>query len=633
MQEDVWRVIRARLESYLQKRSSWDVIGNYLSDEQYDGFAKGRWACGPEAMFFVFNDAAGLCYREMYLSEHWSLLAALDVWDRLDEIVKTNGATLKKPELGLAALAMTSSGCHDVVFQGEAAPELAALLGAGQERVFFHSGTKLGYARKADAPSDEDTFLVWNESFAISTLPPPERERVKDLMRRGLCACEPCQALRKRLKLELAPEAKKGAPKPKKPPKPLADAPRAAVSWMDAPIVLRPDPKTLKADPASAVVLDLSPHYATKVSPAVLKALPSYPVQALGFRDHGLRAVPPEVSKLKDLTIVSFKGCKMKTPIGEALLPLEQLRAIDLQGNYFDKLYEGIRLPEGLEILDVDDWKGPLPPDVLKMKKLRHLSLRRLAEVPKELGERPIESVAEPWPHLTTLDRGMLAGWTLRYFEPATVDFPPLPHVETVSFSGVRMQALPEVLTKLPKLRILYMWNDHLEGLPEWFAELPLEVLVLASTAIGKNPAAFEAIERMTKLRVLALIPHRAKALPLDLSRLQSLETFTLSNFEGIAWADFPRGLGDLPKLKRFFYTSGHPFADAEREKLAQAVPCAELNPNVFRCIEPVSLHRGLLPKTAPERLLARLSDEYFVDLAGAEVEALIAPHSTITTA
>lgn len=610
LQRAVWKIIDERLRPLLKKKASKDILTYYTSDTAYDGFEHDKWMCTEDAMFFVFGDAAGLCFREMHCSHHWALLCTLDAFDAIAAQAKERGAEIGPPETGMAALTLSGGSFRDVVFEGKQEPALAALLGPGQQRTFFHVGSQLAYALSAAQPGDEHEITFLEESKPLAKLPLAERPRVRDLIVRGLCACEPCQALRKKYGLPLAPELVKPK-KPKAPPKPLGPAPIAALRWQDAPVIKRPDVKTLKANPAAVVVLDLSaPNQYEKVSASVIKALPSFPVQALGFRKHGLRTVPPEVPRLTNLEVLSLYGCKMKAPLGSALAGLSKLRALNLQTNYFDGLFKGVALPHSLEAIDVDDWKGELPSDVSKMRQLRHIHLGRIPNVPKALGDLPIESLVEPI--TCTVDPGMLRAWPLRYLEPARDTVPVHPSLEMVSFSRWNAKVLPENLRELPSLRALSIQAD-LDQLPEWLPSLKsLEVLWLMTNGVAKHPEGFKVLEEMRQLRVLALIPTGATSLPYDFSALTRLETLAISNFEGATIDAFPRGLGALPNLRRFYYTSK--YGAQLHEPLVAQVPAALSDPNILRCMEPVALYRMLLPKDRPERMLSRLSEEYWLE-------------------
>src|SRR5205807_1776523 len=126
----------------------------------------------------------------------------------------------------------------------------------------------------------------------------PDRGRITELVRSGTCACEPCQLLRKKHGLPIAPEPATANPKGRKPEaagKATITSPSPKYDLRTAPIYRYRDVALLRKNPAEAVVLDLSQSRRNPMPAGFLASLPRYPIHALNLREVPMRALPVAV--------------------------------------------------------------------------------------------------------------------------------------------------------------------------------------------------------------------------------------------------------------------------------------------------------------------------------------------------
>jgi hypothetical protein len=137
-------------------------------------------------------------------------------------------------------------------------------------------------------------------------------------------------------------------------------------------------------------------------------------------------------------------------------------------------------------------------------------------------------------------------------------------------------------------------------------------VLFVQTPALGTHPERFRVLEKLERVRLLVLCPDDAKKLALDLGALSALETLCISSAAIERFADLPRGLAGLPRLRRFF----HDGVDADREeaKLMKALPFAKGDGNVFRILEPLAFWRAMGERSTPAWYLARFSTSHWAD-------------------
>jgi len=583
--EATWGVLERRIDSLAKRKGMRDITGAYLSMEAGDGMMDGSWFADGRSITLSFGDAAGLCVGEADASWHWTELVALEMWDVLAERVRAHGAELgPKPRSLEAALAKN-------------------------DNPIFYFGTKLAVTTASPTAGDDHEFRVFDSVYPLSKVPAADRERVRGLIREGRCACDPCQALRAKLGLPLAPEAppRKTAPKKATPakPAPAKAAPARAQPTFDlasAPVRNGLEAKELLASPGDVVALDLGGRWfgRGRISPKLRSALPSMPIRALGLYHNRMRELWPEVYELADLEILSLYDTNIPRGLSPEIGRLARLRAIDLGYNSSSATWDPalFRIPTLEVVLGLH---GDDPPPDLLARPLRVLDMgswRRAG--PKAARELRLEAAIYPDWLLTSED---VARMPLRFLWTSKIALPEGNPLEMLALDG---EEPPRWVAGLPALRHLHL---SVKRLPEWLPELSgLETLFVHTH--GADADALRPLERMRSLRRLGLFAHGTAELSLDLSGLERLELLAIGS-EAKRWADMPRGIATLPALRRFFTWLPGAEGKAEAER---AVPSTIVDGNVLRLWNPFDLHGALSPRGSPERLLARFRNEHWLD-------------------
>jgi len=166
-----------------------------------------------------------------------------------------------------------------------------------------------------------------------------------------------------------------------------------------------------------------------------------------------------------------------------------------------------------------------------------------------------------------------------------------------LDLSGNHLRTLPEDLSRLHALRILFCSDNAFETLPAVLGQcagldivgfkanaieqVPAEALpaglrwlILSDNRISTLPESLGACRRLQKL---ALAGNRLTALPTGIARLERLELVRLSanRFETLADA-LPDGLLALPNLTWLAY-AGNPFNAAQEARALEATPIARI--------------------------------------------------------
>jgi len=558
----IWDHASTRMRALGRRRATRDVVAYYVSFQASD------WG-DPHHLTFSFSDAAGLCDGEMRAALHWLEVILIAEWPAIAAIASPHGITLTEPSR------------------------------SRPDPIFFISGGKLGYAHHDPSPKEDHELWFFPadggaKRVPLGRAPRDDRERLRRLIADGTCACEICQGLRAIRGEPLAPEQEKKPRSPRKPPKAPAPASAPNADLTTASTRYGWKLAELMAEPMNVVALDCG---GGRKSPPLVRALPSFPLRALGLRGYTTRAVLPEISQLGHLEVLSLHATDLKQPIGDALSSLTSLRALDLDGISRKEVYEGSfwDLPK-LEIVEVGNWDSY--DRIERVRRLRHLITADNIDT-KRFADRPIESLR--W--FRPVDAGVLRGWPLRFVEVgAGLSLPPREDVRFVDL-GHAPGPLPTWLRDLPNLTGLSARSAT--GLPEWLADMPkLQVLQLSiSKALAEAPEAFKVIERLESLRVLILAPDGGPRVPFDLSRLRKLEHLSVSWAKVKTLEDFLTGFDHVKKL--YFSTEWSP--STERAFL-EAHPFAERDGNVLRSWPFVTLYRWLLGPSDPSHWLARFS-------------------------
>lgn len=578
--ETTWGVLKRRIDSLAKRKGIRDITGFYLSMEASDGMSDGSWFADGRSVTLSFGDAAGLCVGESEASYHWTELVTLEMWDVLAERLRPHGAEL-----------------------GPRPRALEAALARNNDPIFYF-GSKLAVTTADPAAGDDHEFRVFDSVYPLSKVPAADRERVRGLVREGRCACDLCQGLREKLGLPLAPEAKRPerAAKPKPAPRaaPIARVP-STLDLATAPVRTALEAKAIVANPSEAVILDLGGRWfgGRSVPTALRRALPSLPVRALGFYQHRMRELWPEVFELVDLEILSLYDVGLPRGLPADVGRLTKLRAIDVGYDSPSATWDPalFRLPALEVVLGVG---GDEPPLELLARPLRALDMgawRRPG--PARARELRLEAAIFPDWLMTSED---VARMPLRFLWTRAVVLPEGNPLEMLAYDG---DELPRWVAGLPALRHLHV---DVKRLPEWLPELTsLETLIVHTHRADAD--ALRPIERMRSLRRLGLFAHDTPKLPLDLAGLERLELLAVTGPD--RWADMPRGLEALPKLRRLF---ARLLGKGEDAVAKEAVPATVADGNVVRRWNPFDVYGALRPRSSAEHLLARFRNEHWLD-------------------
>jgi hypothetical protein len=551
-QRDVWGRIDTGIRARVKSRAARDIVTIYLADEASDGFVDQGWFAGPTEMMFVFGDAAGLCTREMYVSEHLVSVIALDAFDDLQRVAHQHGATLAVP--GAKAGESADATLRRLLSDGQCACEVCASL-------------------RADRGLPE----------VPKPAPAPKKTR----------------APRKK------PASKPGDAAPAK------ERPAPAFGVFDAPLQLWPSVDVIRAAPSEMVAVDVNAnHFGKKPPAAVFRALETCPLRALVLRRHGMRSLWAEATRYPELEILSLRGCGLRVPLGSALLALPALRALDLRDNPVPQVYESLELPPELEIADVRAKSPGVLEGLVRLPRLRTMDISS-GRIPELAYDRPIDTL---WlGHGIEFDRDGLRALPLRFvssWDPSVFANTRVEHY-ALPFSG--LHEVPEGIRSLANVRALYL-GDMVASLPEWLTELPqLTTLFVGLAGADVNPKAFRVLERMTNLRVLAIRALKAAALPLDFSALEALRVFALHDTHIRELDGFPRGLDAIATLRAAIVGGQVPHELVTQ--WSASVPSARYHIAMLSTGEPLDYYRMSLPRGTYDHFLSRCTQAPYTDL------------------
>ncbi|NXT22830.1 MFHA1 protein, partial [Syrrhaptes paradoxus] len=246
-------------------------------------------------------------------------------------------------------------------------------------------------------------------------------------------------------------------------------------------------------------------------------------LEALNLSGRGLEELPEEVgAALSGLRVLSLRRNRLCRLPAAALRHLGRLAELDLSHNRLRGLGDGGALAglRGLRKLSLSHnelgAEGPgLPPRLTDLCCLEELDLsfNRLRRLPEGLGRLR---------HLRALDvdHNLLPSFPAQLLELAAL--------EELDCSGNRhLGALPEGITALGRLKILWLSGTGLSALPEGLCQLSaLESLMLDGNRLRALPAGFGSLQR---LKMLNLSSNLLGEFPAAILALPSLEELYLS--------------------------------------------------------------------------------------------------------
>jgi Leucine-rich repeat (LRR) protein len=245
-----------------------------------------------------------------------------------------------------------------------------------------------------------------------------------------------------------------------------------------------------------------------------------------------LTSVPSDVFNFPLSSLCLASNQLMTLPDALAQLPLVTL---DLSSNFLAQL--PAVLPLSLEHLSLDEngLLKVLPPSITSLKRLECLALT-LTALPEEFRKNAFSREA-----VRTLTNQIVAAQKTKSFinqsltekgiEERLEPLGPAERllVEDLLFNFNLMSFLPPSIAEFGNLQTLELADNHLRGLPGFLTHsFPnLKVLDISSNQIDAIPTT---VGKLTKLKRLFLNDNPIKRLPESLTRLESLEIFTLKN-------------------------------------------------------------------------------------------------------
>lgn len=236
-----------------------------------------------------------------------------------------------------------------------------------------------------------------------------------------------------------------------------------------------------------------------------------------------------ERGDLDDVEVLLVQGKKLRS-IPLALGRLASLRRLQIDAPNIEHLSEGLTGLTGLERLTVSRLRSvkELPRGWGRMKSLSavDLELPSVTTIPEDFGELPIRGRLDLWSFdkVTALPDsvGLMSGVTWLRCPPKLTRLPSriggMKALEEIS--ATRLEALPDDIGELEKLRILHVNDCRLKALPESLGRcVALEEL----RAVNNELRALPDLAALQRLRVLALAGNPLDNPPAWLGELRAL--------------------------------------------------------------------------------------------------------------
>lgn len=285
--------------------------------------------------------------------------------------------------------------------------------------------------------------------------------------------------------------------------------------------------------------LDLSSLELETLPTVVLsKSLCHVTVLNLDYND--LQCLPPDISRLSALRVLSATGNKLRE-LPESIGKLENLQALHLNENCLQELPMCLSNLWHLEILDavgneIDSWNMGLAECLLELR----LDENKLTSLPVslscmknlkvlELGENNIVSLPEDIGKLTRLEILNLSSNKLTELPSSVGD---LPNLKIFDVSDNCVESLPEVFQSAKVIESFFMEKNYLRTLPTWFDSLSSIVNIgLADNQLLDSPLpeSFGVTSGET-LRTLDLSANNISLLPDSMGELKHLERLQLGS-------------------------------------------------------------------------------------------------------
>lgn len=281
------------------------------------------------------------------------------------------------------------------------------------------------------------------------------------------------------------------------------------ISRLNALRVLILSSNELETLPASLMELKKLRHLAisgnrfTEFPPAVLD-LPELSELYFGANEPGLETIPENITRIQSLSLLYLKDNRISDWACD-FSQLPCLRKLSLSGNPISELsVERFVACDSLQDLDLTNTRLPIVQQKMIEGAVKKSSILDLSELPADVLTEELVHFQDIITHLC--------------------------------FSNSQLQAVPTVMTELPKLRLLDLSFNELRSLPDAFAAgLPgLKELILHHNYFEEAPAV---LAGLTRLRTLDLSSNRVSSFDLGEGTLTKLNKLLLArnNLTGLS--------------------------------------------------------------------------------------------------
>ena len=208
---------------------------------------------------------------------------------------------------------------------------------------------------------------------------------------------------------------------------------------------------------------------------------------SLDLASNQLTALPPEITKLTNLTELNLSGNQL-TAIPPEITKLTNLTELRLSGNQLTALPPEISKLTNLTVLDLSrNQLTAIPPEISKLTNLTELRLsgNQLTALPPEISK------------LTNLTELRLSYNQLTALPPEITNF------TVLDLSRNQLTALPPEISKLTNLTALGLSGNQLTALPPEISKLTnLTVLDLSYNQLTALPPEISKLTNLTELRL-----------------------------------------------------------------------------------------------------------------------------------
>lgn len=258
------------------------------------------------------------------------------------------------------------------------------------------------------------------------------------------------------------------------------------------------------------------------------------------------------------LVLLAFQQCKSRKiwPVERLAEASRHTRKLDLSGSNLQSLPPEVLRMSKLRYLDLSsnpllDW----PTTFAQIKQMKHLEELVLSQNPQVRWESQLNNL----PALPRLESLHLATNALQEVPLALQNFKNLQYLN-LSDNALQSASLPARLAALPRLEILILSQCRLSTLPEGFGKLlQLRGLDLSQNQLSELPPD---LLRLPALRMLTLSYNLFSTFPTDLLLLQANGTLLLNGNQ-------LKSLPDALQQRSFFLLDlrDNAFEESEKEK------------------------------------------------------------------